>query len=308
MTSAPIYSLYGKTRKPSQEMLNGLDLMIFDMQDIGVRYYTYVSTLTMVMEAVAEKGIPLVVLDRMNPLGRKIEGPILNNNFSSFVGMHAIPVQHGMTIGELAVMINEEGWLSNDLTVKLQIKKHEGVVKKKDKQEAFIPSPSPNMPDLETAFNYVGLCLVEGTNLSEGRGTSLPFKIIGAPWIDSQMLLKSMLKYMDENDVVDTISFIPKELIGKSVNPKYENQLCHGLRIVELGNPLRWTINFFHALMISYPNEFRFLESNFIDKLYGSDELRLTLIRSENISDDIFLKWENANNDFFKLSFQYYQY
>ena len=113
---------------------------------------------------------------------------------------------------------------------------------------------------------------------------------------------------MDENDVVDTISFIPKELIGKSVNPKYENQLCHGLRIVELGNPLRWTINFFHALMISYPNEFRFLESNFIDKLYGSDELRLTLIRSENISDDIFLKWENANNDFFKLSFQYYQY
>ena len=124
---------------------------------------------------------------------------------------------------------------------------------------------------------------------------------------------KSLLRFKpvqprDENDVVDTISFIPKELIGKSVNPKYENQLCHGLRVVELGDPLKWTINLFHSLMILYPNEFLFLESNFIDKLYGSDELRLTLTRPENIYDDILLKWENDNNDFFKMSSQYYQY
>ena len=192
LTGATIYSLYGKTRKPSQKMLSGLDLVVYDMQDIGVRYYTYLSTMTLVMEAVAENGIQVVVLDRMNPLGRDIKGPLLELELTSFVGMHPIPVLHGMTLGELAKMINGEIWLKNGIKADLAIITYIGKDDKQVRENAFNPPPSPNMLNLETAWLYHGLCLLEGTNLSEGRGTETPFRILGAPWLDEKKLNSSI--------------------------------------------------------------------------------------------------------------------
>ena len=169
-------------------MLQGLDVVVFDMQDIGVRYYTYISTLTYILEAAAENEVPIWILDRINPLGREVDGSVLEEKFKSFVGMHPIPVRHGMTIGQLAMMINEEIWLSDGAKANLKVIQYEGKPTQADMEKAFNPPPSPNMTDLETAWLYQGLCLLEGTNLSEGRGTDLPFKLFGAPWLDNKAL------------------------------------------------------------------------------------------------------------------------
>ena len=264
-------------------MLRGLDILVFDMQDIGVRYYTYISTLTLVMEAAAEKGIPIWVLDRLNPLGADINGPVLDIEFASFVGMHPIPVRHGMTIGQLAMMINEEGWLANGVKADLKVIKYKGKPNKDDRKAAFNPPPSPNMPDLKTAWNYQGLCLLEGTNLSEGRGTDDPFKVLGAPWIDSEQLLEAMLPFLHKNDKLDTVSFIPLASMGKTTYPKYQDEVCYGIKILDLKDPIEWTVHLFAILKSIYPVKFQFLESNFIDKLYGSDDLRLAIEKDNNI-------------------------
>jgi uncharacterized protein YbbC (DUF1343 family) len=166
-----IYSLYGNTRKPTLEMLDGLDLIIYDIQDIGARYYTYISTLGLVMEAAAEAGIPVIVLDRPNPLGGlKIEGPVLDLKYSSFVGMYPIPIRYGLTIGELAKMIVGEKWIKS--IPKLHVIKLQNWKRNMVFDETNLPwtKPSPNIPDLETAIIYPGMCLLEATNMSEGRG------------------------------------------------------------------------------------------------------------------------------------------
>jgi uncharacterized protein YbbC (DUF1343 family) len=285
-------------------MLNGLDVLIFDMQDIGVRYYTYISTLTLTMEAGAGKGIPVIVLDRLNPLGRDIKGPILDIEFASFVGMHPIPVRHGMTIGELATMINEEGWLSGGVKANLKVIQYEGKPKKDDQIAAFTPPPSPNMPNRKTALNYAGLCLLEGTTLSEGRGTDMPFKVLGAPFIDSKKLLEAMLPFLHQNDVMDTVSFIPRSLLGKSAHPKYQDELCHGLKVTRLKNPINWTIHLFETLNSLYPDKFKFLESNFVDKLYGSNILRLTINKGENASQ-LIARWQEDKKNFRRMRITY---
>ena len=304
LTGVPIYSLYGKIKKPSKNMLKEVDLLVFDIQDIGVRYYTYVSTLTMAMDIAAEVEIPILVLDRLNPLGRNIRGPILDMQYSSFVGLHAIPIQHGMSIGELATMINEEGWLSSGNKADLTIVEYSGLINNKHMQNSFHPAPSPNMPDLETARNYTGLCLVEGTNLSEGRGTELPFKVIGAPWINNKKLLKYLLPYMSVNDQVDTISFIPQKIEGKSSHPKYKNQKCNGLRIHNLEDPIRWTVILFKVLKDLYPAEFQFLKSNYIDKLYGNSDLRIT-IQNKNDVYKLINEWKVQEKLFLNKSVKY---
>ncbi len=264
-------------------MLMGIDILMFDMQDIGVRYYTYVSTLTLTMEAAAESGIPIMVLDRVNPLGSDISGPILDVEFSSFVGMHPIPVRHGMTLGELAQMINGEGWLSNGIMADLKIIPFEGNINQKVREKAFNPPPSPNMSNLETAWLYQGLCLLEGTNLSEGRGTDLPFKLIGAPWLDNQKLYDQLVKTKHPLDEFKIAEFTPLS-IPAAQYPKYEGEKCLGLRINNLENPIDWTIKFLAIIKSLHPEQFKFLETNFIDKLYGSDRLRLSISENRNIN------------------------
>jgi|GEM_PF-130286 len=283
LTGASIYSLYGETKKPTSEMLMGIDILVFDMQDIGVRYYTYVSTLTLTMEAAAESGIPIMVLDRLNPLGSDISGPLLDVEFSSFVGMHPIPVRHGMTLGELAQIINGEGWLENGIKVDLTVIAYKGKIDEKVKAHAFNPPPSPNMSNLETAWLYHGLCLLEGTNLSEGRGTDLPFILLGAPWLDNQKLYDELVKTKHPLDEYKTAEFTPLS-IPAAKYPKYEGEKCLGLRINNLENPIDWTIKLLVIIKSLHPEQLKFLETNFIDKLYGSDRLRLSISENRNIN------------------------
>ena len=286
LTGAPIYSLYGKTKKPTTEMLSEIDILVFDMQDIGVRYYTYLSTLTYIMEAAVENKIPLLILDRVNPLGREVRGPMLDLEFASFVGLHPIPVLHGMTMGELAQMINGEGWMTNGGIVDLTVIAYKGKIDKRVRVHAFNPPPSPNMPNLETAWLYQGLCLLEGTNISEGRGTETPFMLVGAPWLDNQKLYEKLVTIKDPMDNFELIEFIPKSIPGAKY-PKYEGEKCFGLRINKLVIPIKWTIQLLAIINSQHPEQFRFLKSNFIDKLYGSDEFRFSIEKGKDFNQII---------------------
>ena len=174
-------------------------------------------------------------------------------------------------------------------------------------KRVFHPAPSPNMPDLETAWNYTGLCLIEGTNLSEGRGTDTPFKVVGAPWINNRELLRKLLPYMNTDDIVDTISFMPRKIEGKSSYPKYKNQECKGLRVWNLEDPIRWTVYLFQVLQNIYPTEFQFLESNFIDNLYGSSDLRLAIENEYDVLN-LIKGWKETENIFLKKSIKYRMY
>ena len=305
LTGAPIYSLYGKTKKPTSEMLKGIDILIFDMQDIGVRYYTYVSTLTLAMESAAENGIPFIILDRVNPLGHEVEGVILEMEFASFVGMHPIPVRHGMSVGELAQMINGESWLENGIKADLTVIAYKGTIDKKVKAHAFNTPPSPNMPNVETAWLYQGLCLLEGTNLSEGRGTDLPFKLFGAPWLDNRALADELQKFSSKSDKYELISFTPQS-IPAAKYPKYEGEECKGIRIITLENPLIWTIHLLQILQDQHPEKFKFLDTNFIDKLYGSDRLRLA--NEKDITAEKLLASDTTYTQFIELRKKYLIY
>jgi uncharacterized protein YbbC (DUF1343 family) len=210
-TGTPILSLYGKNKKPTREQLRGIEIMVFDIQDVGARFYTYISALHNIMEACAEEGIPLLILDRPNPNGHYIDGPILEPEHKSFVGMHPVPVVHGMTIGEYAQMINGEGWLSGgvkcDITV-IPVKNYNHGTR------YSIPvNPSPNLPN-DTAINlYPSLCFFEGTPLSAGRGTEMQFQVFGAPFLPSDSY---------------PFTFVPGPNEGAK-HPKFNGELCYGM-------------------------------------------------------------------------------
>lgn len=192
-TGLPIFSLYGETRVPSARMLAGLDALLFDLQDVGSRYYTFIYTMLHALQACAEHGVRLVVLDRPNPLGGlAVDGNVLDPAFRSFVGLHPLAVRHGMTTGELALLFRAE----LGLNVELSVVRMAGWKRAMDFEETGLPwvPPSPNMPLVDTAFVYPGGCLVEGTNLSEGRGTTRPFETVGAPWLDPFRLAKDMTR------------------------------------------------------------------------------------------------------------------
>jgi len=302
----PILSLYGKNFKPDISELKGLDALIFDIQDIGSRYYTYVSTLTNIMSACAEIDLPLYVLDRPNPIGGKyIDGPILELEYSSFVGMHPIPIRHGMTIGELAFMINELGWSGKKKT-DLKIIAMQGWNRNmyfESTGKKWI-APSPNIPNNKTAFIYQGTCLIEGTNLSEGRGTDKPFIFIGSPWLDSKELIKKLNTLGLEGVHFKNIVFTPRFIPGKSISPKYKDQKCYGIEIDiinrELSSPLLITANIIDIVSELHPNKFKFNKDNFFDKLYGSDELR-SFILSDKDLEALFQRWKNDSDNFEQL-------
>ncbi len=255
MTGIPVVSLYGNNHKPSPEQLDGIDMVIFDLQDVGVRFYTYISTLTYVMEACAENHIPLLVLDRPNP-NAFVDGPLLEPEFSSFVGMHPIPVAYGLTIGELAGMINGEGWLQGGLECDLKVIPCEHY--RHGDRYPLPVGPSPNLPVEQAVMLYPSTCFFEGTVLSEGRGTPLPFQVFGHPELEGPF------------------SFIPVSIPGVAEHPKFENTLCHGENLSGFNPPQGWTRLYLGWLIDSFrnfPDQEGFFTSYF-ELLAGTAALR----------------------------------
>jgi len=283
-TGLPILSLYGKNKKPSKEFLEDVDMVVFDIQDVGARFYTYISTLHYVMEASAENSIPVLVLDRPNPNAHYVDGPVLDTAFKSFVGMHPIPIVYGMTLAEYAQMINGEYWLKDSLQCELY---WQGM-KNYDHHKSYnLPiKPSPNLPNSQSIALYPSLCLFEGTDMSVGRGTSQQFQVIGSPKLDSCFY-----------------SFTPISGQGAKY-PKHENNDCCGwdLRDIEVQNKVD-----LEYLIESYRQyeemDERFFNS-FFDKLAGSSQLRIQ-IESGWTSDQIKQTWKDGL-DVFKKKRQLY--
>ncbi len=292
LTGAKIVSLYGTNKKPSPEELDNIDILVYDIQDIGSRYYTYVSTMAYMMDAAAENNIHMVVLDRPNPLGRTVSGPILETENASFVGMFPIPIRHGMTTGELAKMINTENWLPSGKQVDLdviEVSRWDGF------PGYFSVAPSPNIPDFNTALVYSGMCLLEGTNISEGRGTEFPFLYFGAPWIDGDELADTLNHLGFDGVLFKSVNFTPI-ISNRSKWPKYENEACGGCQIILTNSqqykPIFTTTQVIFKIAQLYPDKFKFLNSNFIDKLYGSKKLRLW-IESKKNSNYLYDEWKS---------------
>ena len=272
-----VISLYGSTRKPTAEMLSGVNLIIYDIQDIGTRFYTYITTLGLVMETAGELGIPILVLDRPNPIrGDIIEGPVLNLKFKSFVGHYPISIRYGGTVGDLAKNILNQNWVSP--IPELEVIQTEGWVHHLwfDETDLIWVNPSPNISDLKTSIIYPGMCLIEGTNISEGRGTLNPFKWIGAPWIDGKKLSQILNKFNLPGVVFAPVSFTPVSIPEKASNPKFEGQKCNGVEIRILDrNDYRsvdtGVITLF-TLFNMTPEKFEFHEKH-LNRLWGSDKL-----------------------------------
>ncbi|MHC4581243.1 MAG: exo-beta-N-acetylmuramidase NamZ family protein [Planctomycetota bacterium] len=269
----PVHSLYGKTRKPTAEMLQDIDILAFDIQDIGARFYTYIYTMSLAMEAAAENGKRIVVLDRPNPItGRHVEGSILEAPLASFVGLYPIPVRHGMTAGELAKMFNEQGWLAGHVKADLVVIPMTGWRRGMwyDQTDLRFIKPSPNMPNLETATVYPGLCLLEGTNVSEARGTDKPFRQFGAPWIDGKSLADRLNKLN-----LPAMRFEPTQFTP--VSSKYKGQKCNGVRIIVTDRdrlePYYSGVRIVKEIHLVYPSEFEWKAGHF-DRLCGTDKVR----------------------------------
>ena len=275
-TSLDVVSLYGKNKKPSAEMLADVDVVLFDIQDVGVRFYTYISTMHYVMEACAELGKKVVVLDRPNPNGYYIDGPILEPEYKSFIGMHAIPIVHGLTVGELAQMINGEKWLKNEVICDLTVVSCLNYTH--DSLYQLPVRPSPNLPNMNSVYLYTYLGLFEGTNVSIGRGTDFPFQVIGRP------------------GSVGAFSFTPRSIPGVSDNPKHLGKECVGETIPDfLSDDIlsQNTLNLTWLILMYENNRAEDGEyfKDFFYKLAGNKELRIKI--ESGMSDaDIRKTWQ----------------
>ena len=296
-STSDVVSLYGKDKSPRDEYLKDIDVLIFDIQDIGARYYTYLSTMQLCMEKAAQNNVDFIVLDRPNPLGRKIEGAILDLNYKSFVGMNPIPARHGMTAGEIALFVKENKLIKSAVDLSLQV--ITGTNWDQDysvggRCKVEFEQTSPNIPSLEHALIYIGTCLLEGTNISEGRGTDNPFKLFGAPWLDSEELIKALNQF----------NFKDVDFIEKSFTPsssKFKGEKCNGVQI-EFSNldidAFKIGVTIINEIYKIHPDNFEF-KDNFFDKLYGSDALRLAISNGQSL-DDLFEKIDIQNEDFSK--------
>jgi hypothetical protein len=285
-TGLPIISLYGNNKKPKPEQLAGLDVMIFDLQDVGARFYTYISTLHYIMEACAENKIQLIVLDRPNPNGSIVDGPILEKEFTSFVGMHPIPLLHGMTIGEYARMINGEKWLKDGIKCNLTV--IPCLNYKREMAYSLPIKPSPNLPNDQSVNLYPSLCLFEGTNVSVGRGTEMQFQIYGSP-------------FLPKSD----FSFIPIPNFGAK-EPVYKNQVCYGENLTSIPKvhqlELKWLIKAYN----STADKSKFF-TDFFTKLAGTKKLQEQI--EKGISEEEIRKsWNKGLIDFKEMRQQYLTY
>lgn len=277
----PVISLYGNIRKPTPEMLKGVDLIVYDIQDIGARFYTYISTLGLVMEAAGEMNISVMVLDRPNPIrGDRIDGHLLTPDFQSFVGYYPIPVQYGLTIGELARMIVGQKWISS--IPDLRVVRMEGWSPSQWYDETGLPwiKPSPNIPDLETAIIYPGMCFFEATNVSEGRGTMKPFRQIGAPWINGEELAVKLNRMNLPGVEFYSASFTPVSIPGMANHPKNEGRVCQGvaLHLTDRNQfkSILTGMSVIRTIDLLYPDSLEYNEAWF-GKLWGSGSWKRAL-------------------------------
>ncbi|MCF8242410.1 MAG: DUF1343 domain-containing protein [Melioribacteraceae bacterium] len=311
-TGIPIISLYGDKKAPDKNDLEDIELILFDIQDIGARFYTYISTLYNVVQSCAVNKIELVVLDRPNPLGgKKVEGPILKADQKSFVGIAEIPVIHGMTTGELSLMFAD--FIFSEKSQKADIK----VIKMKDWNREFtiydyyIPwiKPSPNIKSKETIFIYPATCFLEGTNISEGRGTDDPFLVIGAPFINSDQLINSLQKNNRTDVRFSPITFTPVSIPGVSEFPKYRQKKCNGIKIEIIDHntfsQIKFAVNLLIELQKLYPAEFEMNE--WIDKLFGDVKIREMILNNSG-PDEIISSWQTELNEFLELRNEYLLY
>lgn len=299
-TTLPLYSLYGNVTRPTDEMLAGLDALVFDMQDAGVRFYTYVTTMAYAMEAAARKGIAFYVLDRPNPLsGAVVQGPTLDTDLKSFVGYFPLPVRHGMTVGELAAMFNSE----NHLGANLQVIKMRGYQRNDWYDETGLHwiAPSPNLRTLGEATLYPGVAMVEGANVSVGRGTATPFELLGAPWIEGEKLAA----YLNERRI-QGVRFIPRDFTP--TDDRYAHRLCHGIQIVLVDrqglDAAALGIEIASALYRWYPRDFQ------LDRTLGLIGARWVVQAIAHGQDPaaIALRWQDALDEFRKLRAKYLLY
>ncbi|MCK4628932.1 MAG: DUF1343 domain-containing protein [Sedimentisphaerales bacterium] len=302
----PVHSLYGATRKPNRNMLKGIDLLVFDIQDIGVRFYTYIYTMALAMEAAAEERIQFIVLDRPNPLGGlRVGGNVLDRRWASFVGMYPVAVRHGMTVGELATMFNEEGWLANGVRADLKVITMKGWQRQQwyDQTKLTFIKPSPNIPNLETAILYPGLCLLEGTNLSEGRGTDLPFRQFGAPWIDAKQLTARLNELRLPGLRFEPVTFVP-------VSSKYKNQKCRGVKVLlTQRNRLEafWSgVRIINEIYRMYPRQLEWKTDHF-DHLCGTSTVRKAIIHQSSL-ESLRTIWQTELESFRRIRKKYLLY
>ncbi|HKI79650.1 MAG TPA: DUF1343 domain-containing protein [Ignavibacteriaceae bacterium] len=307
-----LYSLYGENKKPRKEYLKDITVLIYDIQDVGARFYTYISTLYNVLQAAAENNITVFILDRPNPItGEKVDGPVITDSLRSFVGIVPVPIQYGMTDCELAWMMSKEGWLGKNLearTIFVTMKYWDRKSFYNDYNLKWLP-PSPNMPDVETAEIYPGTCLLEGTNISEGRGTVRPFLTIGAPFIDPQDLIDKLEYYELKGIKLLPLQFTPKKIPGISENPKYEGELCNGLslKITDRNNfkPVEFGIKLISALRELYPDNFKF--TDYFDKLSGDASIRENILNGVS-PKKIIESWAIEINEFKNIRNKYLLY
>ena len=292
-TGIPIVSLYGKNKKPDLSQHN-IDLVIFDIQDVGCRFYTYISTLHYVMEAAAENDVEVMILDRPNPNGYFVDGPVLDTNLRSFVGMHPIPVVHGMTIGEYGRMINGEQWLANGVQCRLQVVPMDNY----DHSMRYkLPvAPSPNLQTTEAIYLYPSLCLFEGTPISIGRGTKIPFQVYGHPQLTA-----------------GNYFFTPMPIKGVSENPPQKGLQCRGynltdIAIEQLDKSNSFNINYILNAYKHFPDKAKFFNTNlFFDKLAGTRQLRKDIIAGKS-EQEIRASWEPRLQAFKEKRQQYLLY
>ncbi len=293
-TGVPLISLYGSKYKPTKEDMKGIDVMVFDMQDVGVRFYTYLSTLHYIMEACAENNVELIVLDRPNPNDGYVDGPIREADQVSFVGKHAIPILHGLTFGEYAGMINGEGWLPGKAKCKLTVIKMENYTH--GKPYTLPIAPSPNLNTQQSILLYPSLCLFEGTVISQGRGTHYPFTVLGNPELKG--------KY--------EFSFKPVSIPGMSEKPPHMDKDCYGLDLRKYDTSIftktgRINLTWLKEFYAAYPNKAEFFRAANFDRLAGTSKLRKQIIEGKS-EEEIRKSWEPGLGEYKETRTKYLLY
>ena len=272
-----IYSLYEKNKKPTPEQTRGIDAFVYDIQDVGIRFYTYITTLKYVLEAAAEAQIPVYVLDRPNPTGGDIiEGPLLRPEYESFIGALPIPVRYGLTPGELAMMMKGEGWVPRELDLHvIRMKSWRRNYFWEDTGLPWIP-PSPNIPSPETAIIYPASSVLGTLKLNEGRGTPYPFLQFGAPWLDPSPLIKKLNGGERFGIELEAVSYTPRSLPGKALHPLYKNKVCHGIRVRILQKDKFFSLRFSYEIIKALKNQQQYkltANSRYLNMIFGSDLL-----------------------------------